>query len=145
MPSRHEDLQRLTRIAVQRLVDDWSSRNPAHRPWGMWLMLWGAIENDEALQTLEITVPLKAAWFLTESGFVRREEWNALRYLTLRQAEIERRCFERSPGVGLFDVAPYRDHLAVYASAEYGPLNAYGFRMEFDDHGQPVAHRLWVS
>jgi hypothetical protein len=145
MSSEHEDLQLLTRLAVQRLVDDWSRRSWAHRPWGMWLMLWGAIENDEAVQTFELTFPLTAAWFLTESGFVRREEWSALRYSAVRQADIERRCFERSPGVGLFDVAPYRDQLAVYASAEYGPLNAYGFRMEFDGHGQPVAHRLWVS
>ncbi|WNG47555.1 hypothetical protein F0U60_28115 [Archangium minus] len=145
MSSQHEDLQRLTRLAVQHLVDNWMSRSWTYRPWGMWLLLWGAIRNGEETEPLESVVPLTEAWFLTSSGFVRREQWDALRQLAVRQAELERQGLAPSTGVGILQVAPYRDLLAVYADCNYGPMNEGGFRMELDDQGQPVYVGIWRS
>ena len=145
MPSHSDVLQHLTRLAVQRLVDDWSSRAWPYRPWGMWVSLWGAIQSDEELERPQPAVPLTASWFLTESGFVRHEVCGCLRFRTVRNAGIDQLRPHSAPSVGVFDVAPYRNQPAVYASAWFGPLNAYGFRMELDAHGQPSAQRLWVS
>lgn len=143
MSSRYEALQRLTQLAVQRLVDDWSSRS--YRPWGMWVLLWSAIESDEELETLSPRVPLIAAWFLTDSGFNRRDGWSYFRYLAAQQMEFEQRWFNREPGVGVLEVAPYRDRIAVYSAGHLAERNAYGLRTEFDAWGQPVAHRLWMA
>lgn len=60
-------------MAVQRLVSDWSSRAGERRPWGAWVVLWGAIASNEELEAPWPAVPLRAAWFLTDSGFVRRD------------------------------------------------------------------------
>lgn len=132
--------------AVQRLVDDWSARAWEYRPWGMWVLLWGAIQDDRELEDARPEVPLRAAWFLTSTGFVRRDAWSYLRYQAARQSAIETLPVRGAPaGVGVLEVAPYRDGVSVYASAYYGPLNAYGLRLEQDDRGRLITHRLWVS
>lgn len=143
MPSQNEALQRLTQLAVQRLVDDWSSRS--YRPWGMWVLLWSAIESDEELETLPPGVPLIAAWFLTDSGFARRDGWSYFRYLAAQRMGLEQRGFNRNPGVGVLEVAPYRDRIAVYAASHLAALDAHGVRMEWDARGQLVEHDLWRS
>ncbi|WP_375765040.1 hypothetical protein NR798_25325 [Archangium gephyra] len=138
-------LEHFTRLAVQRLVDDWSLQGGEGRPWGIWVLLWGAIQHDEELETLHPSVPLRAAWFLTDSGFVRREVWSYLRFQAIQNAPLEPLRIRPDPGIGVFNVAPYRGQTAVYASGSFGPRNGYGFRMGLDAHGQPFTERLWVS
>lgn len=139
MPSPGEARQRLVEWAVRRLVADWSSRAEERRPWGTWLLAWGAIDSDDALEAPWPAVPLRAAWFLTGAGFERREVWSYLRHRAMQRAQV------LANPVGVLEVAPYRGRCAVYAAGHYGPRNAYGVRVELDSRGMPAEHRLWVS
>ncbi|MFP2923859.1 hypothetical protein ACLESO_01330 [Pyxidicoccus sp. 3LG] len=138
------DFRQLMEHAVQRLVDDWSSRTWERRPWGMWVLRWGVIGSDSELEGRWPSVPLVAAWFLTESGFVRGDVWSYLRHRSMAWSGPARVPARIHP-IGVLEVAPYPGRSAVYAAAHFGPLNAYGLRMERDSRGQPVETRLWVS
>ncbi|MCP3141530.1 hypothetical protein [Pyxidicoccus xibeiensis] len=140
--THEEDLQQLVEHAVQRLVDDWSSREPERRPWGMWVLRWGPIQDESELDARQPPVPLLAAWFLTDSGFVRRDVWSYLRHRAMVWSSL---AGVRLAPVGVLEVAPYLGRSAVYAAAHFGPRDANGFRLERDSRGQPGVHRLWVS
>jgi hypothetical protein len=131
--------QRLVELGVQWLMADWSSRAEERRPWGAWVVLWGSIENDEELAAPMPAVPLRAAWFLTGSRFVRRDVWSYLRH----RAMFWR--YALANPVSVLEVAPYRGRPAVYVAGYYGPRNAFGLCLEVDAHGCPAEHRLWVS
>jgi hypothetical protein len=131
--------QRWVELAVQRIVVDWSSRAEERRPWGTWVLLWGAIERDEELEVPWPAVPLRAAWFLTGSGFVRREVWSYLRYRAMQRAHL------LANAVSVLEVAPYRGRCAAYAAGHHGPRNAYGLRLEPGSDGRAIEHRLWVA
>lgn len=87
-------------------------------------------------------VPLLAAWFLTNSGFVRRDVWSYLRHRALRHSAL---YSPLATAVGVLEVALYRDGVAVYAASHLGPRGAYGVRLERGPGGQLLEQRLWVS
>ncbi|WP_163988666.1 hypothetical protein [Pyxidicoccus caerfyrddinensis] len=142
MSTPNNTRQWLVEQTVRRLVADWSSRDEEHRPWGTWVLLWGAIESDDELEGPWPAVPLLAAWFLTESGFVRRDMWSYLRHRAMQYSRLH---YPLATRVAVLEVAPYRGRCAVYAAGYYGPRNAHGMRLELDTHGQPTEHRIWVA
>ncbi|WP_074951382.1 hypothetical protein [Myxococcus fulvus] len=131
----------LVEQAVRRLVADWSSCDEQRRPRGAWVLRWGPIERDEDLEGPTVAVPLLAAWFLTDAGFVRRDVWRYLRHRALRRSSV---YSPLATEVGVLEVAPYRRGLAVYAASHLGPRGAHGLRLERDSEGQVTEHRLWV-
>ncbi|GEL74112.1 hypothetical protein MVI01_58960 [Myxococcus virescens] len=128
--------------AVRMLMADWSSRDERRRPWGTWVLLWGAIESDEELERLRIAVPLLGAWFLSDSCFVRHDVWRYLRHRSMQHSSLYSPLATR---VGVLEVAPYRREPAVYAASHCGPRDAYGVRLERDSSGQLTEHRIWVA
>lgn len=139
MSSLEVGRQRLVELSVQRLVAEWSSLGGESRPWRAWVLLWGAIERDAELEVPWPAVALRAAWFLTGSGFVRRDVWHYLRYRAMHRA------YRLGDAVSVLEVAPYRGRCAVYAAAYYGPLYAHGLSLEQGSDGRCIEHRLWVS
>ncbi|AKF86999.1 hypothetical protein MFUL124B02_36290 [Myxococcus fulvus 124B02] len=128
--------------AVRRLVADWSSRDEQRRPHGTWVLLWGPVESDEDLAGPTVTVPLLAAWFLTDSGFVRQDVWSYLRHRALRYSSV---YSPLATEVGVLEVALYRGGAAVYAASHLAPREAYGVRLERGPDGELLEQRVWVS
>ncbi|MFY1830292.1 hypothetical protein ACN47A_30535 [Myxococcus fulvus] len=128
--------------AVQRLVADGSSRDEQRRPHGAWVLLWGPIESDEDLEGARVAVPLLAAWFLTDSGFVRQDVWRYLRHRALRRSSV---YSPLATEVGVLEVALYRGGAAAYAAGHLGPQAAYGMRLERGPDGELLEQRVWVS
>ncbi len=128
---------------VQRLVADWASLPEERRPWATWVLLWGPIETHEALEVPYPTVPLLGAWFLTDSGYVRRDVWSYFRFRAIQYSPTT--PYPLANPVAVLEIAPYRDSLALYAAGHFGPRHAYGMRTELDANGQLTEHRFWVS
>ncbi|WP_426735896.1 hypothetical protein [Myxococcus faecalis] len=128
--------------AVRRLVAGWSSRDEQRRPGGAWVLLWGPIARDEDLEGATVMVPLLAAWFLTDAGFVRRDVWSYLRHRALRYSSV---FSPLATEVGVLEVALYRGGTQVYAASHLGPRDAYGVRLERGPDGESLEQRVWVS
>ncbi|MBZ4394082.1 hypothetical protein [Myxococcus sp. AS-1-15] len=128
--------------AVRRLVAEWSSRDEQRRPRGAWVVLWGPIARDEDLEGATVTVPLLAAWFLTDAGFVRRDVWSYLRHRALRCSSV---FSPLATEVGVLEVALYRGGTQVYAASHLGPRDACGVRLERGPDGRLMEQRVWGS